>query len=494
VAGVDVPTRDDNDTLCLACHADDFGLTVNDVRNNSPSIRTAVLAHMGKEAVMGDAHIAGLYNPAGTGVGRCSKCHMPLTASSSGQRTTLPGSNQREGDIHNHTFNIIWPSANVLVDNTMVNSCYASGCHANAPGVGNQIIAEWSESGHANFKGEPFRHWDRPGSIPTSCAKCHSPHGFNDFALDGVVGEASELGHKISCGTCHTEEGDGATLWDRKATYTALDQVRFPSTLTADLGDDSNMCMACHQGRESKVSIDTTIATGGIDNLAFVNIHYFAAAATVFGTQVKGGYEYDNNSNIGARTYVGRFAHVTSRNTCIECHMNPTPEPNHTFFPRVSDCQPCHANLLTPTDPANPFRDVRIAVVSPEDFDGDGNTTEGLYFEIWDTLVPDLLAQIQTYADNVQGVAIAYDPNIYPYWFKDTNGNGVADAGEAVFANRYNVFDAALLKAAYNYQVVQKEPCGYIHNARYVLQLIIDSIEDLAGPAAVANYTRPPTP
>jgi hypothetical protein len=47
-----------------------------------------------------------------------------------------------------------------------------------------------------------------------------------------------------------------------------------------------------------------------------------------------------------------------------------------------------------------------------------------------------------------------------------------------------------LLKAAYNYQVSHKEPCGYIHNADYIKQLLIDSILDLGG-TVPGGITRP---
>ena len=70
---------------------------------------------------------------------------------------------------------------------------------------------------------------------------------------------------------------------------------------------------------------------------------------------------------------------------------------------------------------------------------------------------------------------------------EDTNGNSVLDTGEDT--NAYKNFDAKLLKAAYNYQVTKKEPCGYIHNHKYIIQLLIDSIEDLGG--NVSAYTRP---
>jgi hypothetical protein len=122
------------------------------------------------------------------------------------------------------------------------------------------------------------------------------------------------------------------------------------------------------------------------------------------------------------------------------------------------------------------------------DYNGNGNVTEGIYREIWgtginatDNVVNRLLIAIQAYAAANSPVQIAYDPATSPYWFKDLNENGVVDANEAVSTNRFNVFDNTLLKAAYNYQVVQKEPCGYIHNAKYHLQLLFDSIADLGG-------------
>ncbi|OGP32955.1 MAG: hypothetical protein A2X88_09005 [Deltaproteobacteria bacterium GWC2_65_14] len=507
VAGTTLYTNNDDNTLCLACHAGDFGLTVNDVRIGGTNVKNAVLAHMGTEAVMGDSHIAGLYDPAGTGVGRCSKCHMPKTSSSA--ITTAFGTGLKEGDIHNHTFNTIWPSANLRLPFVsgadpaeMANSCYSVGCHNNNPASVGYVstVAEWSASGHADFTGEPFRHWDADGAVPTSCAKCHSRPGFRDFATDGVVNSAAKLGTKISCGACHTEEGDGTTLWDERATYTALDNVLFPSGRRASLADDSNMCMACHQGRASKVQVDAAIAAGGENNLTFVNNHYFAAAATLFGTEVLGGYEYGDN------VYVGRFAHVPERDTCIECHMGRTADlrkNNHTFFPKTEYCVACHiTTVAVPDNPADParFRDIRLTLLPPAiDFNGNGDANEGLYFEIWgtapdnvvnDNVVNRLLLAIQAYAaaapPDGTGVPIVYAPGVYPYWFIDTNANGLVDPGEAVFANRYVAFDATLLRAAYNYTVVQNEPCGYIHNARSLLQLLFDSIRDLDPNAVLA--------
>ena len=122
------------------------------------------------------------------------------------------------------------------------------------------------------------------------------------------------------------------------------------------------------------------------------------------------------------------------------------------------------------------------------DYDGDGNTTEGLEQEIAG-LETILYAQIQLYAKNVIGTWIGYYGATNPYWFKDNNHNGVIDASEATNANQYKSFDAKLLKAAYNYQTVYKEPNAGIHNPTYTMEFLYDSIQDIGG--NVSTLTRP---
>jgi hypothetical protein len=46
-----------------------------------------------------------------------------------------------------------------------------------------------------------------------------------------------------------------------------------------------------------------------------------------------------------------------------------------------------------------------------------------------------------------------------------------------------------LLAAAYNYQYSQKDPGAYAHNGKYMIQLVIDSIEAVGGD--VSGFTRP---
>jgi hypothetical protein len=121
-----------------------------------------------------------------------------------------------------------------------------------------------------------------------------------------------------------------------------MTSVIMPSGLEiTDLGREAR-CMQCHQGRESSISVNEAIAEANVadddtvsEDLGFLNIHYFAAAATKYGTLAKGGYEYEGQS------YDGNFAHVDEFDTCVECH-NP-----HTLEVRVEECSTCHAGVTT---------------------------------------------------------------------------------------------------------------------------------------------------
>ncbi len=134
----------------------------------------------------------------------------------------------------------------------------------------------WQDSAHAKADAPAFTHWNEedPKEIPTSCAKCHSSDGFQDFvgadgSAAGVVDAAAETGSVITCVTCHNEG---------TASYST---VAFPSGAEiSGLGDEA-VCMTCHQGAASKVQVDEAIAAAGATDedtvageLGFTNIHY----------------------------------------------------------------------------------------------------------------------------------------------------------------------------------------------------------------------------
>lgn len=322
------------------------------------------------------------------------------------------------------------------------------------------------DAGHFAGSEEAFRHWDEDGAVPGSCAKCHSASGLPTFIAEGV-NISAEPSNGFQCTTCHNDLVE-FTLYE-------VAQVKFPSGATVSADPESNLCLNCHQGRESTVSVNRVIGNTEADtvsaSLTFRNIHYFAAGATRYGTEVKGAYEYDG------KEYVGFFDHTDDMNACNDCHMT------HRLEVDAAACADCHDDIEIAS--VEDLRNIRYYF---DDWDGDGDEEEGLAFEI-ETLVETLYAELQIYAAETVGTGIVYDSHSHPYFFIDTNGNGEADVDEVNSGNRYATWTPRLLRAAYNYQYASKDPGAYVHNGAYIVQALYDSIEDLGGD--VSGMLRP---
>lgn len=317
-----------------------------------------------------------------------------------------------------------------------------------------RLTEQWLASPHGDYMSRSFTHWNEDGEVPVACAACHSQPGFIDYlgadgSAQGVVDHAAAINAPIGCASCHTSAAH------------ALDAVSFPSGVTlGDLGP-SAVCTVCHQGRQSGdnvISATQDIAEDAVSSdLAFLNVHYGVAAAVMQGADVRGGFHYPGKS------YAGRFAHVPSANTCVACH-----DP-HTTQVETDGCMSCHRGVEN-------IRDIRTR---HQDFDGDGDNASGIHAEIAG-LHGQLYAAIQVYGTDIGDAPIGYAYGTFPYFFNDTDNDGQISSEEAVFPNRYQSWTPRLLKAAYNYQVVQKDPGGYVHNPAYLLQLIYDSLESLS--------------
>ena len=325
----------------------------------------------------------------------------------------------------------------------------------------------WAASPHNNMEAEAFNHWneDDPKEVPTACAACHTTQGYQDFlGADGseagkVDANVPAPAGTIQCVACHN------------AATASLTSVTFPSGVVVDgLGPEAR-CMVCHQGRASKVQVDAALEKFGVmedvdkvaepvddSTLGFINIHYFAAASTLYGTITQGGYEY------AGKSYDAKNNHVAGYDTCVGCHNS------HTLELKIEQCASCHQGVASVED----LRKIRMAGSTP-DYDGDGESTEGVAEEI-DGLRDLLYQALQAYASEVAGTAIVYKEAAYPYFFTDANADGEADDGDT---EGYKSWTARLLKAAYNYQVATKDPGAYAHGGKYIIQLLYDSIDDL---------------
>ncbi|KAA3612311.1 MAG: T9SS C-terminal target domain-containing protein [Calditrichaeota bacterium] len=136
-ADIVVATDNDDNTLCLACHAThgDFEAIpvewIADYANHIDDIAPIVSAHTNHS-----------YDPTGTGSSRCSKCHMPKIAKSAVKY-----------DIHAHTFHVLSPELTTFYqpEGGMPNSCAVS-CHMNdgVPNLGVDLAGDdfgtWNEA------------------------------------------------------------------------------------------------------------------------------------------------------------------------------------------------------------------------------------------------------------------------------------------------------------------------------------------------------------
>lgn len=317
-----------------------------------------------------------------------------------------------------------------------------------------KAIQDWFRSAHADAAAEAFRHWDEDEEIRPACAACHSGEGFRDFhGLDGTAAGSVEgpidPGGVVDCGTCH------------HAGLAEIESVTFPSGLEHPVQGVEASCMTCHQGRTAGKDVSAAIGNFALDTpnpeLRFINPHYATAAASWLGGYGGAGYHYED------RDYSGRFFHARPVSTCNSCH-----EP-HTLEVAFEPCLTCHQ--------ADSPEDIRIARQS---YDGSGDTSVGIRSDI-QANASTLLDMIKAYTADVVGHPVIYDGTRYPYFFSDANGDGMIDEadGKPVV---YNAWTPRSLRTAYNWKLVTSDPGNYAHNPPYALELLYDSIADLADP------------
>jgi hypothetical protein len=374
---------------------------------------------------------------------------------------------------------------------------WAPGVVEDPAGLPSAQRTEWLASPHADHTAMAFNDWNttNPPAVPGACSRCHTTTGYLSYI--GATGTAyatpanQPTGQVITCDACHNEKASELT------------SVKFPSGLTVDgLGKEAR-CMMCHQGRESTTSVEAKIKTaapGTVDDsmtgVSFMNVHYLAAGATLYGHEAQGGYEYADpaKTNIDLTTkpatgqpaayypdpatglsprlaYESKFTHVASKDACNQCHDV------HSLEVKITECAECHVNATgNAVATKNDLHDIRMAGTTA-DFDGDGQK-KGTYYEI-EGMRAVLLGAIKGYAQAQFGKAIKYDAATYPYFLLDDGSNA-----------KYPNWSARLLRAAYNYQFSVKDPGAYAHNGKYIIELLYDSIADLNSKAPVANFAN----
>ena len=333
-----------------------------------------------------------------------------------------------------------------------------------------------------------------------ACYQCHNGLGTIDYLNDRQGTDAARVlwgDANVTCLTCHDTHADGAGANVRipvKLSYNS----RFVSTSNPNGGINKFMdgtaipanvgkgiiCLFCHQGRESGLTVYQAIAAKGVNpytnpgqvidatnGISFINPHYLDSGAILWG---RNAWEYILAGGTVPQQYsTGVPAHQSLN--CAGCHMA---EPNaenseggHTWRPRVETCQECHGSFITD------FKDIPAF----GDFDGDGVVKSA--FEEIGTLGDSVLGDSGLFGQlkaALHDAGIDYDPNTYPYFFV------------AGTTNQYKAWTSNQLSAAFNLSWAFKSgtDCVAYHNVYYAAQILQDSLKALGKDTSA--YFRPP--
>lgn len=224
-----------------------------------------------------------------------------------------------------------------------------------------------------------------------------------------------------------------------------------------------------------------TLGSTGNSTITFTNSHYLGAAATIWGAQAAGWYQYPG------QTY--NAADIHRANRCSQCHGVHKENSLGRFHVEEAACEACHGTGQTLTQ-------MRLSTTWG-DLDGDANATEGAEAEIVG-LKASLYTALVDYSKLIDSTRWLCYGEGYPYMFIDTDQDGVCDPEEQVSSNGYNRFTPRSLKAAYNFKFGSAEPGKWAHNLVYTAQILGDAIDDLnagitakGGTPTMTHGTRP---
>ena len=404
-------------------------------------------------------------------------------------------------------------------DNT-INNAWASSAHAghimhvkeeadasDAQNILDAAVQDTEEGSSA------LAHYDWDAKNRRACQRCHTATGLknylaavetqndddpdNDVEYDPVNNDFSHLeGWERNPDTDDvTSSGQNELIYCWGCHDNNSGELRDPGPITADYAAapytypdlrGSNVCMACHTGREAGETIKNS--DDDFSDKGFVNSHYLAAGGTLFTTT---GYEFDGRDYANSIYYVhDRIGLINPVETgdngpCIGCHMKT--DESHLFLPVKKDatgevieltsfeqtCSDCHAG--------------------PEEL-----------LDLVNELEEGLVAALQALRDVLADNGYYFQPS-YPYFFKvegsTDRADGVRDWTVGVSSNGKNN-----MGSAFNYNLIYHDPGAHVHNLQYTKRLIYDSIdflddgtfnssvEDTLGPGTAYDFlagTRP---
>lgn len=362
---------------------------------------------------------------------------------------------------------------------------------------------QWKNSAHGDFNGAAWRHYPWTTTSYQSCQRCHTTTGLVNYLTSPATYVAANnvyswktdpatdnRAEMLYCYGCHTNYYGGLR---NPGPITASYSGVSPEPVYPDV-KGSNICMACHTGRENGDSVKK--ATGNFNNKSFVNSHYLTAGATLF---KESGYEF------GTRTYanLSAFKHdnvgmpaaagTGVNGPCVGCHMSSTLNPKdptqgkHKFLNVGKDNTGAGEAITTPV--------CAVCHVSPYTM----TITE------LDEAEDQALAGLAV-LDNVLRSRGVHFGEAHPYFYTAPYDNTYTETGscsknlpvknwntggtstftwnpttrQCVSAASVNGTDNTgrdNMGAAFNYNLFKHDPGFFVHNNHYAKLLIYDAID-----------------
>jgi len=271
----------------------------------------------------------------------------------------------------------------------------------------------------------------------TSCAQCHGSEGYVDYVTKGAINEEGYTNPSpISCTTCHSShstfdfENDGHDFALRS--FDPVTLVIDDATVI-DFEGTSNMCITCHQPRNSYP------VPGPTDDYTITS-YRFGPHHGPQGTLVEGVM----GANIAGTTGYPGVASSTHRTgaSCVSCHMGESTDTSkglHSWSPTTESCTTCHTNGA----PSNVYLDD---------------------------------AKTKTFAQGMEELHnLLFAQNYIDESGYVLGGDGVNRAG----SSNPLVAPAKVAQAIWNYKTLEEDKSHGVHNPGYAKALLKNSIEAL---------------
>ena len=326
-------------------------------------------------------------------------------------------------------------------------------------------------------------HYDFKGASRRDCQRCHTSTGFRNFAnaqpipnqiynaVNNVFTATGQQAEMLYCWACHYNNVGGLRNPGPFANTAPPDVIPPAGRTVPDL-NGANICESCHTGRETGqfvknyVALNNTVGVTGYwatQNFGTYNSHYLAAGGTIFRIT---GFEFAGQDYSNSPDYLhfligmpGGPAATGTNGPCVGCHMHST-DVGHTLEPVTRAGGPMD---LTGPITAIPANDQICANCH------NGTTVFVQSTTIMQGLHDGYNAALTALTDMLASKGIYYSSEAYPYYYSNTTLT-------TPFANWP---DENTLGAAYNNNLLTREPGGYVHNSDYARHLIFDSIDFL---------------